>query len=701
VTKLFRFHWIYVLIIALALAIILTWPFTMHLSTYYSDASDHTYFGWTMWHIAESLKNGSLFNMQQFFIGNQFYPFSHSFAYSDHILFPGLVLFTPLYILTKQIILSVNLVILLSFILTFISSFATIRYFVKNTYASLIGALIFTYNPLMFASFPHHANLLQRYFLPLVFLWGYRYVRTPSWRSAIIFYGVFTLNWLTAVYFGIFTLIFIPIFCVPVLFSNFKKGLPYINKLLMTSIVVIIYIPLLYFVTKPYLIFTHKESITRNIVETLYFSARGIDWVSPDPRNMLYVQDHTHVNDNRFPKDILGFNFSEHTLFLNIIPSLLFIFGLLYTIKIKKDALSKSAMISFGTVFIISALLTFGPIYTGWNEPPNTNPQPLLYYYLYNIFFPLRALRVPTRFQYIFYIPFSLVCAYGMLFIRKHIGKYSQYILITFLVLSVIIVENVIQVPFTEQSRRIAQIQMYLMKNPQTFQKLFDAPTLHLPMYTKDVQFKELGYANWALYTHEKTVNGYSAFIPFDYQKIVKQSKTIDDTFIRYLGNIGVRYVIVHLDSLTEKQQKKILSNRYAKTLTVYKDSNTLILSINKELSIPPLCVKPHVSISINFPSEVPRLTLLPYTFTITNKERCAIQNLYDKRYLTSHVQIGDTKISTDSIVPFVIEPYSSATISGTLKQKPPYIYISPGEHTGKAYFPRFNKSINFAILAH
>ncbi|MCR4329764.1 MAG: hypothetical protein NUV65_04450 [Candidatus Roizmanbacteria bacterium] len=683
------------------LAVILTWPLSAHLSTYYSDASDHAYGGWTMWHIAEALKNGSLFNMQQFFTSNQFYPFSNSFAYSDHMFFPGLVLFTPLYILTNHIILSFNLVIVLSFVLTYISSFVTIRYFVKNTYASLIGALIFTYNPLVFASFPHHADLLQRYFLPLVFLWGYRYIRSPSWRSAIIFYGVLTLNWLTAVYYGVFTLIFIPIFCAPILFSKFKEGLPYIHKLLITSIVVIIYIPFIYFITKPYLSFSHKESITRSIIETIHFSARGIDWVSPDPRNMLYVQDHTHVNDNRFPKDIVGFNYSEHTLFLNIVPSLLLIFGLLYVIKIKKGALSKNAAIGFGAVFIVSALLTFGPVYTGWNDPPNTVPHPLLYYYMYDLLFPLRALRVPTRFQHIFYIPFSLVCAYGMLFIKKNINRHWLYSFATAILMSVIVAENIVQITFTEQSQRIAQIQTYLRENPRTFQKLYDIPTLHLPMYTKDVQWKELGYVNWALYTHEKTVNGYSAFTPIEYQNILEKSKTINDTFIRYLGSIGVQYVIVHLDSLTEKLQKKILDNTYAKTLTVYKDEKTLILSTSKESSIPPLCVKPNVSISINFPNAVPQLTLLPYTLTITNKERCVIQSLYDKRYLTSHIQVGDTKISTDIIVPLVIEPYSSATISGTLKQESSYVHISPGEHIGTAFFPRFNKSINFAILAH
>lgn len=689
------------MIFALALAIILTWPLSKYLSTYYLDASDHTYGGWTLWHIAEAIKSGSLFNIQQFFTGNQFYPHSYSFAYSDHMFLPGLLLFFPLYIITNHVILSTNIVIIASFVLSFVAAFATFRYFVKNTYASLVGALIFTYNPLIMSHFPHHSNLLQHYFLPLVFLWGYRYIRAPSWRNALIFYAFFTFNWLTAIYFGVFALVFLPIFCLPIFFSNMKKGMPYLKKLLQTSIVVIIYVPLLYFVTKPYLIFSNRESVTRSLSDSVHFSARGIDWFSPDPRNMLYVQDRQHVNDHRFPKEVIGFNYSEHTLFLNTIPPLLFIFGLLFILKIQKDSLGKSAFIGFGLVLIISALLTFGPIYTGWNEPPTTNSQPLLYYYAYKIIYPIQALRVPTRFQYIFYIPFSLICSYGILFIKKHCSKNSHYIFAIGAFIFLIVAENLTIIPFTEQSYRIMQIKNYLKTNPQVFNKLINAPTLHVPMYTKDVQYKELGYVNWALYTHEKTVNGYSAFIPFEYQKIVKQSKTIDDTFIRYLGNIGVRYIIVHLDSLTKKHQEKILNNRYAKTLTVYKDSNTLILSINKELSIPPLCVKPNVSISINFPSEVPQLTLLPYTLTITNKERCAIQNLYDKRYLTSHVQIGDTKISTDSIVPLVIEPYSSATISGTLKQKPSYIYISPGEHTGTVFFPRFNKSINFAILAH
>ena len=701
VSRVFRFRWVYILILAFVLAVTLTWPLSAHLSTYYSDASDHTYGGWTMWHISEALKNGLLFNTQQFFRGNQFYPYSNSFAYSDHMFFPGLVLFTPILAVTKQIILSLNVVIVLSFILTFITSFITIRYFVKNTLASLVGAIIFTYNPLAFAKFPHHVNLLQRYFLPLVFLWGYRYTSNPSWRRAFLFYGFFTLNWLTSVYYGVFTLIFIPIFCIPIFISKLKKGLPYIHKLLITSITIIIYVPLLYFVTKPYLTYSKKENVTRRIIEVVYFSARGIDWVSTDPRNILYVRDHTHVNDNRFPKDAGGFNYSEHTLFLNIAPSLLFIFGILYILVTSKKALNKNVIIGFGVIFVMSALLTFGPIYTGWNEPSNSTKHPLLYYYLYNMFFPLRALRVPTRFQFIFYIPFSLTCAYGMLLIKNNIQKYSHYLIICIILMSAIAAENYIQVPFTQRSLRITQIQTYMKTSPRIFNKLIKSTTIHLPMYARDVQFKEMGYVNWALYTHEKTVNGYSAFVPFEYQSMLEKSRTITVSFIRYLGNIGVHYVIVHLDALTPKQREKILTNTYAKTLTIYKDINTIILSTSKEPSIATICSKAEVSLSIDFPNAVPQLSLFPYTLTIKNKRECAIQNLYDERYLPIHLQIGEKKISSDIIVPLVIEPNSIATMSGTLRQEPSYIYISPGKHTGVVTFPRYNKSINFAILVH
>lgn len=699
--KLNRFYWIYVWILALILAIVLTWPLAAHISTYYLDASDHTYGGWTMWHIAEAIKSGSLFNMQQLFTGNQFYPHSYSFAYSDHMFVPGLLLFTPLYAITKHIVMSTNIIIIMSFVLTFVTSFATIRFFVKDTYASLIGAAIFTYNPFVFSHFPHHVNLLQRYFLPLVFLWGYRYVRIPTWRNAFVFYAVFTLNWLTAIYFGIFVLVFLPIFCLPIFLNSLKKGMPYLKKLLFTSIVLILYVPLLYFVTKPYLVLSSRETVTRSLNDAVHFSARGIDWFSPDPRNLLYVQDRQHVNDHRFPKEITGFNYSEHTLFLNIIPPLLFLFGLLFTLKIQKNTLSKSTFIAFGLVLILSALLTFGPIYTGWNEPPKTASQPLLYYYAYNILYPLQAMRVPTRFQFIFYIPFSLICAYGMLFIKKHCNKNSYYIFATGMFVFLIIIENLTIIPYTEQSYRSTQIKNYLKTNPQIFNKLINAPTLHLPMYTKDVQYKELGYVNWALYTHEKTVNGYSAYVPLEYQDILKQSKTITDSFIRYLGHIGVRYVVVHLDALTAKEHQETLNNVYVKKLTIFKDANTVILSTARESSVSPVCINPNPTIALEFPKQVPQLTLLPYTLTITNKSQCVIQNLYENRYLPIRIQVGDTKIATTIIVPFAIEPNKSATMSGTLKQKPSYIHLSPGKHAGAATISRYNKVIDFVILAY
>jgi len=562
------------------LTAILTWPFVARLSVFYQDSGDYPTNGWILWYNQWAIKTGRIFHQTDYFNATQFHPFPYSLAYADHLFLPSLI-FSPLYWLTHQFIFSVNFFAFLTLILSFLSSYYVIHYFVPNKPASLLGAAIYTFNPQTLFVFPDYLNLMNKYFLPPTFLFAYCYFKNPGWKNAMFFSLFFTLNALSSIYFLVLASIFLPLFFLPFLIQKLvQKNYNYFLSFFKYSLLGILFLPLLLYFNSPYLSFTKKEGIVRNLDLQSFYSARLIDWFLPDPDSLLYHRLAEKVQRIKAVKS--SFPNADHVLFLNVIPWLLAGIGIFMGIKIlrrnQRDTSLSLFFCSWMIILCVSFILALGPYFLGWNH--NYGSIKLPFYYLYKFSPILDGMRTPTRFQYVFYLPFSVFAAYGAasLFDHKKKASFSVFMVL----LALLILENYTVKSYASTSSILMEL-TDSKKRQLSF--LSGETTFHLPVFWPDL-FKNSIYLNWSTQTGESTLNGYSGYIPEDWKALVKgMDDDLNEDAIKQLKALGIRFIILHKDLM--KERYKALLEKHGslyKELAFYEDDKNLILKLRDEV---------------------------------------------------------------------------------------------------------------------
>lgn len=559
------------------LTIILTWPFINKLSDYYKDSGDYAFDGSLLYYNQLSFKTGKIFSQQEYFSGYQFYPQPQTIAYTDHLFFPSII-FSVIYWISDQFIFSVNLLTFMTFILSFTVSFYTINYFVRNTLASIIGATVYAFNPQIFARFPYHLGLLSHFFLPLVFLYAYKFFIAPNFKTAIAFGLGFTINALSGVYFQILSLLFIPVFSLPLLISSLKEThFQALKKFIKYIPVLLIFFPILLYFNKPYIEFSNQERAVRRLEETLFFSGRFINWFMANPDNLLYGNFVKGFDQVRSPgSDSDGkFNYAEHTLSLNLLPSFLFVVGILYLWrKRKEDRRIRRIFYAFLVLLIAAFILSLGPIFYGWNGGGPYIRMP--FYYLYEWIFVLKGIRVPVRLQFIFYVPFALFISYGVYHILGKFNQRSVRLILFAGILGIIILENLHVRAY--DSRSLFLKPSYLENaNQLTFLK--DKKVLHYPVRLPKMSETSNYTLNWFPLTGSISINGYSGYISPDQVTFLQSlQKGLDEEVIKRLFVIGTNYIILHKDLPEEEQGPSSLLTKG----TVYEDKKLQVVDMKE-----------------------------------------------------------------------------------------------------------------------
>lgn len=613
-----------VLLLAIVLTAIFTWPFSRYLGSYYYDRGDYALTGFLISWNENAILSGKLFDKEYYFNGGQFYPQPYSQLFSDLRLLPTLI-FIPIHFLTQNFVLSLNLVIFLSFVLSFLSSFFVINYFLKDKYASIIGGVIYTFNPLTFSRIPEHFELLQKYLLPIVFWSAYKLIQKPGLKNSLLFSAIFTLNCFSAIYFQIFTLILLPLFLTPFIVVKIAdRDTEYFKKLFINFSVFIFFIPVILYFNLGYKNFSDKELATRSLETAGFFSARLIDYFSSTKQSLLYGEWTKFLDPYRSPKDLSGnFNYIEHTLFLGIIPTLLFLLGCYLIIKNRNFFREKDLLLtSFLIVAVISFILTFGPFFYWWNSDKNGLPMP--YYFLYQVFPLLHSIRAPARFLFLFYVPFSLICTYSLVFIFEKIKRKSLILLVTFGLVLGLAAENINHsapiVSYTEMSG--------VFNKPKTnLEFLKDKKVLHLPLNIPNFGY-EGEYLNWAVKTKSVIVNGNSGYIPPEQEVFLNEIKDFDKEKIKWLGLIGVDYIIIHKNKLQDFKEiaDSLKDKRHEdKDIVIYQVTKPeeRVCDFQRDFSYE---IKNAVIENLN--KEVTALIL-------QNRSDCYLTNIYSKKYQT------------------------------------------------------------------
>lgn len=602
-----------IILLAILLTAVFTWPFILNIGSFYTDQGDYATHGSILWWNQDSIKTGRIFNQKEYFRGYMFYPHPYSLTFANNHVFPALI-FSPIFWLTNSLPFSINLYVFFTFVACFCSSFYVINYFVKNKLASLAGAFIFTFNPQIITRFPQHIELLARFFLPLIILFAYQTFKKPNFKSAFFLWLALTLNSLSANYFQIFAIIFLPVFAIPFLFSNLrKKNWQYFLDLIKVSLVGLIFVPVILYFNLPFWNFSIKEGVVRSIDESIFFSARINDWFAPTENSLLYGNWSKYLFNFREPKDDRGIlNYEEHTLFLGVLPIILFVLGL-------KPFLKQSFKSPFLILLAVSFILTFGP-YLSYQ----TDGFKLPFYYLYQVLPLMKGFRAPGRFEYIFYIPFSLIATFGALWLIKKRG-----IWIIGVIGVILILENFTIQDYSTRSGIFHKIDQIGLEN---ISFLRSKKVLHLPVYTlddADIFGKNSVYANWLTKTHEIMVNGNSGYFPPDILALLYETdKDLNEQVLIKLSALKVDYIVIHKDLMTSGQLQKLQSqeNLYIKGI-VFNQFDTVIIDLAK-LNLAPKICNLEQDFDIQIEGEKPFRSVI-----LTNKEDCYLPSIYEDRY--------------------------------------------------------------------
>lgn len=628
---------------------LLTWPFLTKIRTYYPDTTEYVLNGWLLWYNQHSLLTGKIFDRNAYFSSNQFYPFPFSLAYSENTFIPSMI-FAPIYWISKNLTFSVNYFYILTFVLSFISSYFCLKLVVKKSLPSLVGAFVFTFNPLTFSQyFGHHLQFMNKYFLPPLFLFAYLYIKNPTWKKAFYFYLFFTLNALSNIYFQIFSIIFIPIFWSPFLFSMLiKKNIKFFINFLKTSLIFILFLPFLYHFNHPYLQFSKWEGVTRSIYENSANSARGIDWILSLRTNLLYGRFVQNLHFLREPKNSdNSFNYTEHTLFINLIPLILFIIGL-SALKLNR------AFTGLILVLIFSMVFTFGPYFA------------LFYERLYNTLYFLKGIRVPTRFQFIFYIPFALIVSLGTNRLLRYSGKKAP--LIFCLISFFLILENINFTNFDTPSQILPYLASENIKQPQLITTLKSKNTIHFPIITQDIG-NNIRYLNWSTITAENIFNGYSGYYPADWLYLAHKAK-IDKKSLEKFYLLGIDFLIIHKKLINQGELKDYHNNLdFLKSGILFQDDEIVVISLKKINLNPPICFLRDLEFEINTKSYPVAQSLgvnfqLFPSINLVNPKYCYVVNKNMERYSKIDINIKGKIQSMNVKLPILIEPFSKLKLN-------------------------------------
>jgi len=611
-----------ILLLGLILSIIFTWPLVIKLSSFY-NVGDYSLIGWVLKYNYDSILNGKIFNQQLYFNAPQFYPFAYSLAYSDNLLLPS-ILFAPIYWLTNNLIFSQNFLLLFSFMLTFLACFYSLQFFIKNKFASIIGATIYSFNPLTFAHFPGHFQLMNKFLLPLIYLYTYKYLKYLNFKNAVLFWIFFSLNLINSVYFFVFSILQTVIIFFIFVFVYYRNNINfYILKLFKTLAISIPFVIFILYFSLPYLDFSKKENINRSTSETVSFSASPSDFLRPLPNNIVYKYFSSILEEN-VPTD---FNYAEHVLSLNFVPFVIALVSLISLYKIRKR--SQNNLFRFWSILVLLIsffILSFGPyldvIFTTIKLP---------YYFLKKYSPIFSGVRAPSRLMFMFYFPFCLAIGYGFLYMLKEI-KAKKYI-IFLIVMSLITFENLNINNLNEVSKTESLMEKYKQKNSQIFKILKGKNAIHFPI--EGETYKQSIYLTWSTYTDEVLMNGYSGFAPDEWTKITKKMiDTIDKDSLKIFQLLDIQYIVIH------KTNKNFYINSNFYLNTIFEDNNIKIISVKKNKNYVQCLSEKKLSISKE----------LGYKIIVTNNNDCYIINKYVKRYL----ELPNNKFVT---LPIIINP--------------------------------------------
>lgn len=401
-----------IILFGFLLTVILTYPLITSSTNYLTPAGDNLFNHWIMHHNYKSVTE-HFFLEDKYFNSNEYYPFPSTLTLADNVLFPSFAIYSPLYILTNNSILSFNLTIFMGIFLTFVSTFFCVNYLIKNRLGSMFSALIFSFSPMVLSRFfGGHTEYLHRYFVPLLLIGALVFFEKPTFKRGLFLSVIFFLSWITNLQMTIFSSVFIlALFLYFLVIKSRGRGLkPWFLSILKYLLFFMPYVlAIIVYLYLPYWQTSLKENYTRTIEDTANYSPKIRDFFLPNQQSEL---------QQKILKDLFHYKQPSggDTLTTGTLSWVMFFLALFFFRKKNKDRNKHTPL--FTGLFFLGLILAAGP-FLNFNGLKINLP----YFYLYDWFFLMKAIRTPARIMLVTYFFYAAIIGF---FIKKILSDKSS-----------------------------------------------------------------------------------------------------------------------------------------------------------------------------------------------------------------------------------------------------------------------------------
>ena len=502
-----------VLLAALALAVVMTYPLVLRLSN--SGRVDNGDGQLSIWNVAWVART-LIADPVHLFDANIFYPHRGTLAYSENNIGAG-VLAVPAYWATRDPYVAHNVVVLLAFTLCALGMYYLVRYLTGDRRGAAVAAISFAFCPYIFAR-TAHIQLMMTAGLPFSMLAFHRLADRPTAGRGAMLGLALAAQALSCGYYGIFVLLMVG-FGVLVIAAT--RGLwtnaSYWKAIGLGAVVALLIVTPLFL---PYLMLQRVTGFGRSIGDAVQYSA---DW-----RAYFASSAHGHA----WMLHYLG-RWNE-VLFPGFVTTVLGTTGLWNAARSKGRELA----ILYGGLGVLAGWTSFGP-------------SAGLYTALYHAVPVFVWLRAPARFGLI--VAFALSVLAGVA-VAAILSRVKRATLATAMLSIGAAAELGVTFPLVDAT---PVLPVY-----RTLATLQRAPVIEMPFF-----YPAVGLSQHTTYMLASTshwmplVNGYSDYIPPDfYAHVLTLAGFPSRDAFKILEPDRVRYAVFHMYGYNTENRNDVLT---------------------------------------------------------------------------------------------------------------------------------------------
>jgi hypothetical protein len=542
-------------VLYLTATLIFLYPLPFHLSDRIFENGDSYLNLWIFSWEQYSLRHSP----REFFNGNIFFPEANTLALSE-LMLPVMPIFAALLFPTQNPLVAYNATLLLTFPLSALSMFALVYYLTRRSSAATIAGFIFGFTPIRLSHL-HHIQLESLMWLPLLFLFHYRWLELRRWRDAFAVGLLFAIQYLTTVYIALYL---VPVLTISYLLHfAFRKQLP--DKTILSQAIAAAVVATTVLI--PFIL-PYQRLAQWNIqpTESLKISFSSDLWrnlFAVFPTNFLYGNPFRSVSVPPF----------ERFYFTGFLPIGLAAFAIGYR--------RRHVLRFFAVIAVAAYAVALGPFL---QISGHVTGIPLPYRWLLDHLPGFSMLRVPARAGIITFAAFTVICAFGWLQFWEWVSKRItlRESMAAALVIVVLGAEFCsVPIPlFAEVSGSdIPQVYSFLRDYPD------EGGVLEIPAFGRapdGTEFWERVYTYFSAYHYKPIVIGYSGYNPPEFHELIAASVELPkDSPLDIFEAIGVRSIILHTRKLTKTQmeewQAAIDTGRRLQRVVAYPDGSQLL----------------------------------------------------------------------------------------------------------------------------